>query len=139
MLPILATTAASAASELVFNLADRFTKGPAKTAAAAAAAIPFSTLVDKATLAQRAQQLSGKLSHSSEVAAVVHAAGAAGPLSLQIGAGGDVALRLPDGSLKPIQLSEELRGVARELHQLRKLPVTPGLAVQPTSPVTVTL
>ncbi len=139
MLPILATTAASAASDIIFNIADRFAKGTAKTAPAAPPAIAFSTLVDQASFARHAQDLSTKLGRSAEVATAANAAGATGPLHLVIEANGDTALRLPDGGLKPVQLSEELRGAARELHQLRQPTATGATRVGPSSTVTISV
>jgi len=139
MLPILATTAASAAGDIILNIADRFAKGAAKTAPPATPAVPFSTLVDKATLARHAQELTTRLSRSAEVAGAANAAGATGPLSLQFDAKGDAALRLPDGGLKPVQLSEELRGVARELYHLRQAAAASPAAARPASPVTISL
>jgi hypothetical protein len=144
MHPILATTALSAAGNIVHNIADRIFKGPAKTAPAAVPAVPFSTLVAKASaptavsVAQRAQALSTKLTQSAEVAAAANGAAAAGPLSLHIDAAGDTALRLPNGDLKPIRLSEEMRGVARELHHLRQPAPVPGAPGLP-KPVIVAL
>jgi hypothetical protein len=145
MHPILATTALSAAGDIVQNLASRFGKGPAKAAPAAAPAVPFVTLVDKASaptaanLAMRTQDLGTRLGRSAEVAAAMNAAGASGPVSIQIDANGDSALRLPNGTLKPIQLSEEMRGVARELHQLRQPLATSATVERPASPVTVSI
>lgn len=146
MYPLLATAAASAAGNIIQTIADRVTQGPAKTAAAGTAqAVPFSTLVDKAsaptaaTQAARSADLSSRLTKSPEVAAAANAAGVAGPASLQIDADGNTALRLPNGNLKPVQLSEELRGVARELNQLRQPPATSASLSRPASPVTVNL
>ena len=144
MHPILATTALSAAGNIVHNIAESISKGTAKTAPTAAPAVPFSTLVAKASaptavsIAQRAQALSTKLTHSAEIAAAANAAGASGPLSLQIDATGDTALRLPNGDLKPVQLSEEMRGAARELHHLRQPAPGAPTPAHPT-PVIVSL
>lgn len=143
MTPLLATTAISVAGDIVHNIADRIANGTAKTAPATATqAVPFATLIDKAsvpTAAQRVQDLGTRLGRSAEVAAAANAAGAPGPLNIQIDANGDSALRLPDGSLKPIQLSEEMRGVARQLHQLRQPVATSATPARPASPVTVSI
>jgi hypothetical protein len=145
MHPILLTTAASAAGDIIHNIAERISERPAKTASTAAPAIPFSTLVDQAsvptaaTQARRTQDLSTRLGRSAEVAAAANEAGAAGPLQVQIDASGTAALRLPDGGLKPIQLSEEMRAVARELHQLRQPAATAATLARPASPVSVTV
>ncbi|MEA3212883.1 MAG: hypothetical protein QOE70_5940 [Chthoniobacter sp.] len=148
MTPILFTTAASVAGDIIHNIAERIANGTAKNAPTAAPAVPFSTLVDQAsaptaaTLARRAQELSTRLGRSAEVAAAANEAGVAGPLNIQIDAKGDAALRLPDGGLKPIHLSEELRGVARELNQLRQ-PGANGAhgatAARPAGPVTISV
>ncbi len=145
MHPILVTTAASAAGDIIHNIADRFTKGTAKAAAVETPSVPFSTLVDKAsapnavTLARRAQELSTRFGHSADVAAAINEAGVSGPFHIQIDANGDATLRLPDGGLKPIRLSEEMRGVARELHQLRQPSATSAASARPASPVTITI
>jgi hypothetical protein len=145
MHPILATTALSVAGDIVHNIAGRIANGTAKAAPAAPPAVPFATLVDKASaptaanLALRTQDLGTSLGRSSEVAAAVNEAGGSGPMSLQIEANGDTALRLPDGSLKSIHLSEEMRGVARELHQLRQPLATSATVERPSSSVTVSL
>jgi len=142
MYPILATAALSAAGNIAHNIAEGISAATAKTAPEAPPAIPFSTLVAKASapnpvsIAQRTQALSTRLMHSPEVAAAANAAGASGPLSIQIDPSGDAALRLPNGDLKPIALSEEMRGVARELHHLRHPAATPA---GPAAPVTVSL
>lgn len=145
MHPILATTALSAAGEIVHNVAGRIANMTAKAAPSAPPAVPFATLVDKASapsaasLALRTQDLRTRLGRSAEVAAAVNDAGVSGPLSIQIDANGDSALRLPDGSFKPIQLSEEMRGVARELHQLRQPLATSATVARSASPVTVSI
>jgi len=150
MHPILATTALSAASDIVHNIAEGIARSTAKSAPAAAPAVPFSTLIAKASaptavsIAQRTQALSSRLTHSPEVAAAANAAGVTGPLSLQIDSTGATALRLPNGDLKPIQSSEEMRGVARELHHLRQPAAAPLAAAAATAstrpgPITVTL
>ncbi len=145
MHPILVTTAASAAGDIIHNIAARISERTAKAAPAAAPAIPFSTLVDQASApsaaakAQRAQDLSTRLGRSAEVAAASNEAGASGPLQVQIDASGSAALRLPDGGLKPIQLSEEMRGLARELHQLRQPAPTAATLARPSGPVAVTV
>jgi len=145
MHPILLTTAASAACDIIHTIAERIASGTAKTAAASAPTVPFSTLVEKAsapnpaTLARRAQELSDRLGRSAEVAGAANAAGATGPLSLQVDATGAAALCLPDGGLKPVQLSEELRGVARELYHLRQPATASATALRAASPITINL
>lgn len=145
MNPLLITSAASIAGDVIHNIADRIATSTAKTAPQAAPEVPFSTLIDKVSVSpaasqvQRSQDLSSRLSHSPEVAAAANAAGASGPLTIQIDANGDSALRLPDGGLKPIQLSEEMRGVAQQLHQLRQPAATSSTPAHGPAPVTVSL
>jgi hypothetical protein len=145
MNPLLVTTAASAAGDIIHTIADRISSATAKTAPAATPSVPFVNLIDKAsapTAASKAlhtQDLGTRLGQSAEVAAAANAAGASGPLSIQIDANGDSALRLPNGDLKPIQLSEEMRGVARELHQMRQPAATSATPAHPASPVTISI
>lgn len=135
MHPILLTTAASAAGDIIHSFAEKFASGPAKTAASNTPEVPFSTLIDKATAptasnpVRRMQDLRARLERSVEVVMAGNEAGATAPLQVQIDSNGDAALRLPDGSLKSIQLSGEMRGVARELHQLAQT----GAACAPTA------
>lgn len=145
MNPLLINAAASVAGDIVHFLAEGIAKGTAKTAPVATPAVPFSTIIDQtsaptaATQARRAHDLSTRIGHSAEVAAAANEAGAYGPLTIQIDAKGDASLRLPDGGLKPIRLSEEMRGAARDLHQLWQ-PITNGPArTRPASPVTFTV
>jgi len=144
MFPLLATTAVSGIGNIIHAIADGIAKGTATSPASAAPSVPFSTLIDQSTAttaarAQRAQEITTQLGGSSEVAAAANAAGASGPLSLQIDAQGNAALSLPNGGLKGIQLPEEMRGEVRELYGLKQPANAGATKTQPASPVTITL
>jgi len=153
MLPLLAIPALSAVSSVTGAIADKISGHPATTAQSSTPAVPFSTLMNQvaattqataAAKAQCAQDLTTKLSQSPEVSAAINAAGVAGPFNLQIDAQGNATLRLPNGGAKPVQFSNEMRGLAQQLYQLRQVNAPASTAstvtrpsVQP--PVTITV
>jgi hypothetical protein len=145
MYPLLASTAVSAAGNIIHTIAEKIASGTATTAPAATPAVPFSTLIDKATaptatdLARRAQDLTTRLSHSTEVAAAANGAGASGPLTLQIDAQGNAAVHLPNGGLKSVDLPEAMRGEVRELYQLRQPASAGATKTRPAGPLTISL
>ena len=141
MHPILFTTAVSVAGDIVHNISERISAGTAKTAPSASPAVPFATLIEQASaptpanMARRASDLTGQIGRSAEVAAAVNAAGASGPLQVQIDSRGDATLRMSDGTFKPIHLTEAMRVSARELYHLRQ-PIGNGA---PARPITISV
>lgn len=130
MNPLLVTSAVSAASDIIHSFAERASRSTPKAGPQAVAPASFASLLEKAGLdhtnrAERVQSLSSRLLRSAEVAGALNQTGAPANSGIQISPNGDATLHLLDGSLKPIQLSEELRAVARELCQLRQ-PVSPS-------------
>jgi hypothetical protein len=145
MHPILVSSAASAAGEIIQNIAERFTSRAQKAAPTAQPAVTFSTLIDKASVptavqhAHRVRDLSTKLGRSVELAAAANEAGATVPIQVQIDADGTAALRLPGGGWKPIVMAEEMRAVVRELYQLQQPITTAANVGRPGGSVTLTV
>jgi hypothetical protein len=142
--PFLISAATSVASKIIQKISDHSSAGAARSAQPATT-IPFSSLINQASapspssIAERTAALTHRLGRSAEVAAVINATGASGPLGLQIEANGNAALHLPGRGLRPVQLSEEMRGVARELYQLRQPSSAASLRNQPPAPLTLAL
>jgi hypothetical protein len=142
MHPILINAAASVAGNVLHAITGNSRPAEARTAASAPA-VPFSTLIDRASApspaatAERVSTLTNRLSRSVELAQALNQSGASGPVTLQISASGDTTLRLPNGDLKPLQLSPENRDAAREIYSLRQN--APGAAGRsaPLKPLTV--
>jgi hypothetical protein len=140
MAPILLLNAVSAAGEIFHNLATAAANQQAKTTPAPGTAPSFPAMLDKtasaaaptaADLATARKDLASQLYRSADVASAMNASSAPGPFQLQLEANGSASLRAADGTVKPVNLSPEMKQAAQQLYTLEN-PTAPVETLQTT-------
>lgn len=128
MAPILLNVAASLAGDVIDNISDRIASATAKKTAAASD-VSFASALTQAqatpavqtpTLVDRQAALTSSLMSSPEVKAALASANPSQSVQLEISATGGLSLRSANGSVRALNVSDNTRALATQLHALRQ-------------------